>query len=72
MIKPYRGGIVGWFSSNTSSMRCSVSSPDVTLRTQRVENTTRCGLFFDELQGVSSGNETLWQMLDTTSQTKWF
>ena len=37
---------------------------------KRVENTTRSGLFFDELQGVSSGNETLWQMLDTTSQTK--
>ena len=53
-------------------MRCSVSSPDVlnTDHEKRVENTTHSGLFFDELQGVSSGNETLWQMLDTTSQTK--
>ena len=27
---------------------------------------------FDELQGDSSGDETLCRMLDITSQTKWF
>ena len=27
---------------------------------------------FDELRGVSSDDETLCQMLDITSQTKWF
>ena len=27
---------------------------------------------FDELRGVSSGDETVCQMLDITSQTKWF
>ena len=27
---------------------------------------------FDELRGVSSGDETLCRMLDITSQTKWF
>ena len=31
---------------------------------KRVESTTHSGVFFDKLQGVSSGNETLWQMLD--------
>ena len=28
--------------------------------------------YFDEFRGVSSGDETLCQMLDITSQTKWF
>ena len=27
---------------------------------------------FDELRGVSSGDEALCRMLDITSQTKWF
>ena len=27
---------------------------------------------FDELRGVLSGDETLYRMLDITSQTKWF
>jgi len=50
-------------------MRRSVSSPDETPE-KRVENVTRSRVFFDKLQGVSSGNETLWQILDITSQTK--
>ena len=39
---------------------------------KRVENTTRNGVFFDELRCVLSGDETLCRMLDITSQTKWF
>ena len=41
-------------------MRCSVSSPDA----QRS--------IFDELRGVSSGDETLCRMFDISSQTKSF
>ena len=39
---------------------------------KRVENTTRSGVFFDELRGVSSGDETLCRMFDICSQTKSF
>ena len=49
---------------NISNMRCSVSSPD--------ENTTRSGVFLNELRGVSSCDETLRLILDITSQTEWF
>ena len=48
-------------------MRCSVSSPD---ETPRRELKIRRAAGFDELRGVSSGDETLSQMLDITSQTK--
>ena len=47
-----------------SNMRRSVSSPD--------ENTTRSGVFLNELRGVSSCDETLRLILDITSQTEWF
>ena len=53
---------------NISSMRRSVSSPDETLR--RVLKIRRAAECFDELRGFSSGDETLCQMLDITSQTK--
>ena len=49
-------------------MRRSVSSPDETLR--RVLKIRRAAECFDELRGFSSGDETLCQMLDITSQTK--
>ena len=55
---------------NISSMRRSVSSPYETLR--RELKTRRAAEYFDELRGVSSGDETLFAMLDITSQTKWF
>ena len=51
--------------SNISSMRRSVS-PDETPR--REHDAQRS--IFDELRGVSSGDETLCRMLDITSQTK--
>ena len=51
--------------SNISSMRRSVS-PDETPR--REYDAQRS--IFDELRGVSSGDETLCRMLDITSQTK--
>ena len=47
-------------------MRCSVSSPDETLRREFKYDAHQN--IFDELQGVSSGDETLCQMLDITSQ----
>ena len=47
----------------------SVSSPDD--ETMRRELKIRCTAeYFDDLQGVSSGDETLCRMLDITSQTK--
>ena len=49
---------------NISNMRRSASSPD--------ENTTRSGVFLNELRGVSSCDETLRLILDITSQTEWF
>ena len=55
---------------NISSMRCSVSSPDETLR--RELKMRRAAVFF--LTNVEvflrSGDETLCRMLDFTSQTK--
>ena len=59
------------FSSNISSMRRSVSSPDETLREESWKYDVRWSIF-DEFRGVSSGDETLCRMLDITSQTKWF
>ena len=53
---------------NISSMRRSVSSPDETLR--RELKIRRAAEYFDELRGFSSGDETLCQMLDITSQKK--
>ena len=44
-------------------MRCSVSSPDETDAQRSI---------FDELRGVSSGDETLCRMFDISSQTKSF
>ena len=38
---------------------------------KRVEN-MKCSGVFDEFRGVSSDDETLCQVLDITSQTKWF
>ena len=52
--------------SNISSMRHSVSSPDETPR--REYHVQRS--IFDELRGVSSGEEALCLMLDIASQTK--
>ena len=49
-------------------MRRSVSSSDKTVR--RELKIRRGAKYFDELRGVSSGDETLCQMLDITSQTK--
>ena len=46
-------------------MRCSVSSPDETPRRE-------LKIRFDELRGVSSGDETLCRMFDVSSQTKSF
>ena len=53
--------LAGSTRSNTSSVRCSVSSPD---------ETTRSGVLFNGLLSVSSGDDTLCRMLDFTSQTK--
>ena len=50
-------------SSNISSMRRSVSSPH-----ERLRNVQQS--IFDELQGVSSCDETLCRMCDITSHTK--
>ena len=50
---------------NISSIRRSVSSPDESLRRELKYDAQRS--FFDELRGVSSGNETLCRMLDVTS-----
>ena len=55
-------------SCNISNMRCSVSSPDETPRRELKYDAQRS--IFDELRGVSSGDETLCRMLDITSQTK--
>ena len=49
-------------------MRRSASSPDETPR--RELKIRRAAEYFDELRGVSSGDETLCRMLDITSQTK--
>ena len=51
-------------------MRRSVSSSHETLR--RELKIRRGAKYFDELRGVVSGDETLCQMLDITSQTKRF
>ena len=57
--------------SNISSIRGSVSSPHETLRRQLKIWLQRS--IFDELWGVSSGDETLCRnMLVITSHTKWF
>ena len=48
-------------------MRHSVSSPGETLKESRKYDAQRS--IFDELRGVSSGDETQCRMLDTTSQT---
>ena len=46
-------------------MGCSVSSPDETLRRElKIQCTAE---YFDELLGVSSGDETLCRMLDVIS-----
>ena len=50
-------------------MRCSVSSPD---ETPRRELKIRRAAGFDELRGVSSGDETLCRMFDISSQPKSF
>ena len=47
---------------NISRMRRSVSSPDRTLR--RELKIRRAADYFDELRGVSSGDETLRHMLN--------
>ena len=47
---------------NLSSMRCSASSPD-----ERLRRELKIRRAADELQGVSSGDETLFRMLDITS-----
>ena len=49
-------------------MRRSDSSPDETQR--RELKIRRAAEYFDELRGVSSGDETQCRMLDVTSQTK--
>ena len=43
-------------------MRCSASSPD-----ERLRRESKIRHAADELQGVSSGDETLFRMLDITS-----
>ena len=48
-------------------MRRSVSSPDETLRRGLKCDAQRS--ISDQLRGVSSGDETLYRMLDITSQT---
>ena len=53
---------------NIPSMKRSVSSPDETLRTEL--KIRRAAEYFAELRGFSSGDETLCQMSDITSQTK--
>ena len=45
-------------------MRRSVLSPDKTLKQEARYS------IFDELRGVSSGDETLYRTIDFTSQTK--
>ena len=57
------------FSCNMSSMRCSVSSSDETPRRESKIQHTQLSIF-NELWGVSSGDETLCRMLDIISQTK--
>ena len=56
--------------SNVSSMRRSVLSPDETLRGEL--KIQRPAEYFDELRGVSSGDETLCRTFDISSQTKSF
>ena len=51
-------------------MRCSVLSRDEHQEQSWKYDSQRS--IFDELQGVSSGDGTPCQMLDITSQTKWF
>ena len=51
-------------------MRRSVSSPDETPRRELKYDAQRS--IFDELRGVSSGDETLCRMFDISSQTKSF
>ena len=58
------------FSCNISNMRRSVSSPDETPRRELKYDAQRS--IFDELRGVSSGDETLCRMFDISSQTKSF
>ena len=50
---------------NISSMRRSISSPDETLRRRELK-IRRAEEYFDELRGVSSGDETQCRMLDIT------
>ena len=52
-----------------SSMRDSVSSgyPNTD---KRVENSTRSGVFFDEIRGVWRADETLSRVFDKSSQSK--
>ena len=56
---------------NISSKRRSVSSPDERLR-RELKIRRAAEVFFSDLRGVSSGDETLCRMLDITSQTKCF
>ena len=70
MFKPLIQSMKGYFRCNISSMRRSVSSPDETLRLSREFKIRHAAEYFDELGGVSSGNETLCRRLDITSQTK--
>ena len=48
-------------------MRRRVSSPDETPR--RELKIRRTAQYFDEIRGVSYGDETQYRMLDTTSHT---
>ena len=50
-------------------MRRSVSLPDETPRRELKKYDAQRSIF-DELRGVSSGDETLCRMFDITSQTK--
>ena len=52
-------------------MRCSFSSPDETPRRELKKCDAQRSIF-DELRGVSSGDETLCRTFDISSQTKSF
>ena len=57
------------FGSNISNTSDSVSS-GYSNTEKRVENTTRSGVFFDEIRGVWIADETLSRVFDISSQSK--
>ena len=60
----YRGKCLGW---PVTSFGGALGYPNIE---KRVENTTRSGVFFNEIRGVWIADETLSLVFDISSQSK--